>query len=328
MKSELYQDEMRVPGISRGKPEFVVQREISRLAKAYNIQRLDDLLSYYPRFARKLRKLEKVYLDRFHKLAPEELHFFLKTYPDFLLSYIVRPLETDEETRISTCKDWMVLSETAQKNLMERFPYRGNRIQEQCGSYDAGSEATVAPFAPSSDRARGRDEQMSNSSHWCLLRNRSNLTPWSLIPRRRKTELYREEMHVPGISHGKPEPMVNGLIFGLARNYDVERLDTLLTRYPRYARKLRKLEKVYLDRYHRLAPEELKFFLMTYPDFLLSYIVEPVEKEKKISTCIYFEILSTSAKKNLAEQFPERANHTEEMCLDRLWTSPEDFPEY
>ncbi|KAL6725433.1 hypothetical protein Aduo_007486 [Ancylostoma duodenale] len=63
---------------------------------------------------------------------------------------------------------------------------------------------------------------------------------------------------------------------------------------------------------------------MTYPDFLLSYIVEPVEEEK-ISTCMYFEILSTAAKENSAQQFPVRVNHTEELCVNRLWTSPDDF---
>ncbi|KAL6725432.1 hypothetical protein Aduo_007485 [Ancylostoma duodenale] len=125
---------MKVPGIMRGKPELSVQKEISRLAKIYDMRRLNELLSYYPRFARTLKKLEKVYLDRFHSLAPEELSFFLKTYPDFLLSYIVRPLEANEEKSIDTCNDWVALPEVAQKNLVDRFPYRGKRIKEQCGT--------------------------------------------------------------------------------------------------------------------------------------------------------------------------------------------------
>ncbi|RCN39606.1 hypothetical protein ANCCAN_14453 [Ancylostoma caninum] len=153
---QLYQEEMKVPGINLGKPELVVQKEISRYAKLYEMRRLNELLSYYPRFARKLKKLEKVYLDRFHSLAPEELSFFLKasvvffsgdkapasfpqaTYPDFLLSYIVRPLEANEEKKIDTCNDLVVLPEVAQKNLVDRFPYRGRRIQEQCASNGSG----------------------------------------------------------------------------------------------------------------------------------------------------------------------------------------------
>ncbi|ETN78270.1 hypothetical protein NECAME_10467 [Necator americanus] len=129
--SELFANEILTKELRYGLPEGHVQETLSRLSLVYKTKMADEILLVYPRFSNIIRKLEKIYLNRFNNLGIDELTFFLETYPDFLSSYIVTVIpKTVKEGNV--CPEWQALGKDAKANFIQNFPYRAKRIMQRC----------------------------------------------------------------------------------------------------------------------------------------------------------------------------------------------------
>ncbi|KAK6746238.1 hypothetical protein RB195_012385 [Necator americanus] len=128
---QLFANEILTKELRYGLPEGHVQETLSRLSFVYKTKMADEILLVYPRFSNIMRKLEKIYLNRFNNLGIDELTFFLETYPDFLSSYIVTVIpKTEKEGNV--CPEWQALGKDAKANFIQNFPYRAKRIMQRC----------------------------------------------------------------------------------------------------------------------------------------------------------------------------------------------------